>query len=649
MKPVLIFFLVLSAFCSGQAQNSTTVYERNRQLVENEKKAYIRNKGDRDLTNASTENFDINFYRCEWYIDPSVRAISGKVTSCFTIVSATDKIVFDLSDTLTVDSVTYHGNLLTFQKIANDGLQLQFPAVLNIGQKDSVAVYYRGVPRSKAAFQAFSAAVHNGVPVIWTLSEPYGAKEWWPCKNGLTDKADSMDIIITSPAAYRATTNGVLTSETIAGSNKIAFFKHRYPIATYLVAMAVTNYVTDIDSVQIGNKTMAVKMNAFPENESDFAYATYTAKQCLPKFSELFGDYPFIREQYSQTQCGGGGMENQTNTFIGSNWNQLVAHELGHHWFGDHVTCGSWQHIWLNEGFANYMQFIFVQNFNSGLINAHLQYYLNLITSEAGGSVFVSDTTNPTRVFDSRLTYAKGGYAVHMLRGILGDSLFFKGLRQYLNDPVVANGFATTADLERNLEQISGKNLRSFFQKWIYGEGYANYSATWSQNRNNWAKVQINQTTSNPSVAFYDMPVQLQFRNSSKDTTVTINNQLNGEVFWVNPGFAADTMLIDPNYWILAKDRVVKKSPAASALENDIKIYPNPAPDFLNVLVLNPKIKTMNVQLYNVTGQLVYEKQKDLTGRDELMTIPVSQLAGGVYVLKLSDTHIIQTKKIVVR
>jgi aminopeptidase N len=649
MKPVLFFFLVLSAFYSGQAQNSTTVYEGNRQFVENEKKAYIRNKGDRDLANASTENFDINFYRCEWYIDPSVRAISGKVTSCFTIVSATDKIVFDLSDTLTVDSVVYHGNQLNFQRVAIDGLLLQFPAVLNAGQKDSVAVYYRGVPRSKPAFQSFSAAVHSGVPVIWTSSEPYGAKEWWPCKNGLTDKADSMDIIITSPAAYRATTNGILTSETVAGSNKILFFKHRYPIATYLVALAVTNYVTDIDSVQIGNKSMAVKMNAFPENESDFAYATYTAKQCLPKFSELFGDYPFIKEQYSQTQCGSGGMENQTNTFIGSTWNQLVAHELGHHWFGDHVTCGSWQHIWLNEGFANYMQFIFVQNFNSSLVTAHLQYYLNLITSEPGGSVFVTDTANAARVFDSRLTYAKGGYVVHMLRGILGDSAFFKGLRQYLNDPVVKNRFATTTDLERNLEQVSGKNLQSFFQKWIYGEGYPNYNCTWMQNTNNWVKVQISQTSSNPSVTFYDMPVQLRFRNSSRDTLITVNNRQNGEIFWVNPGFAADTMLIDPDYWILAKERITKKLPAASILENDIKIFPNPASDYINILLLNPKIKTLDMQLYSITGQLVYKKQKDLIGQDELINIPVSQFASGIYLLKVSGANIRETKKIVIR
>jgi aminopeptidase N len=625
--------------------------EINKQIIDGEKRAfeYGLNTGNRNTINASSDNFHINYYRCEWHIDPAIRFISGKVTSYFTILSPADKIVFDLSDTLTVDSITYHGDKINFQKINIDGLQLQFSVTLKSGQEDSVSIFYKGVPRSSSSYQSFIATSHNGVPVLSTLSEPYGAKEWWPCKNGLNDKADSIDIIITSPAAYRGTSNGILTKEEITGPDKTVYFKHRYPIATYLVAMAVTNYVTDIDSVHLGNITMPIVMNAYPENENDFAYATYVAKQSIVKFSELFGEYPFIKEHYSQTQCGsGGGMEHQTNSFIGNVWNQLVAHELGHHWFGDKVTCRSWQHIWLNEGFGNYMQFIYVQNFDTSLIKAHLQYYLNLITSEHGGSVFVPDTTNPARVFDGRLTYAKGGYVLHMLRGILGDSLFFKGMRQYLNDPVLKYNFATTSDFERNLEQVSGKKLQTFFQKWIYGEGYPNYNCTWTQNSNNWIKVQLNQTTSDPSVSFYDMPVQLQFKNKSRDTIITVNNQQNGETFWINPGFAADTMIIDPDYWILAKDRIVKKIPAQSILPNDIKIYPNPAPDRLMISLLNPASTKLFIRLFTVAGQLAYTTQKDLNGQDELITIPTSQFARGIYILKVYDDKGIKaTKKII--
>ncbi|MEO5683687.1 MAG: M1 family aminopeptidase [Chitinophagaceae bacterium] len=659
MKETKTYICLLIYLCLAIATNTvnaqSAAFYSTEQLAASEQKNFSGNRSDKghsDTRTVASVNFDINFYRCEWTIDPNILFIKGRVTACFTVTAATDNIVFDLSDTLTVDSVIFRGAKIGFSIMANDGLQLIFPVILPTAQKDSVSIYYNGVPRNYTSFRPFVKSAHNGDPMIYTLSEPFGAKEWWPCKNGLNDKADSIDITITSPLTYKGVSNGLLTKEATVGVNRITYFQHRYPIATYLVGIAVANYVTSIDSIQSGSKKIPLITNAYPENENDFKYAAYSAKQSMTKFSELFGEYPFIKEQYSQTQIGsggGGGIEHQTNSFIGNTWNQLVAHELGHQWFGNQVTCGSWQHIWLNEGFGNYMQFIYVQHFDTALIVPHLKYYLNLITSKTGGSVFVQDTADAARIFDSRLTYAKGGYAVHMLRGVLGDSLFFKGLRQYLNDPSLKNKFAVTADLKRNLEAVSGKNLQSFFQKWIYGEGYANYNCTWTQNRNNWAKVQINQTTSHPSVSFYDMPVQLQFRNSNRDTTITVNDTRNEEIFWINVGFQADTMLVDPRYWILAKDRLVKKIPASSNQENEIRIYPNPATDHLTVLILNPSVPQINIQLYTIIGQRVYNAPKILTGRDEALIIPTSHLAKGIYVLTVAGNIRTITKRIVVK
>jgi aminopeptidase N len=645
---ILIFALLFASAHQASAQIAPDSLAEK--FADIEKKSFInlsansRISGTQNYTRtASSNNFDINFYRCEWEVDPNIRFIKGKVTPYFTITSSTDKIVFDLSDTLTVDSITYHGGQLVFQKIGNDGLQLLFPSVLNAGQKDAVSIYYKGVPR-----QNLVQAAHSGVPVIWTLSEPYGAKEWWPCKNGLTDKTDSMDIIITSPAAYRGTSNGVLIKEEITGPDNTVYFKHRYPIATYLVAIAVTNYVTAIDSVQIGNKSLPVIMNAYPEYADYFKTATFYAKQGLVKFSELFGEYPFSGEQYSETQCTmGGGMEHQTNSFIGSRWNQLVAHELGHHWFGDMVTCGSWQHIWLNEGFGDYLQFIYVENFDTAIKRLHLQAHLNLAVTDSAGSVFVTDTSNAGRIFYTNLTYMKAGYVLHMLRGILGDSMFFKGLRTYLNDPALKNKFAVTADLERNLEQVSGKNLQSFFKKWIYGEGYPNYSSTWYQNNNNWARVQINQSTTHSSVLFYEMPVQLRFKNNSRDTVITISHQYSGQVFWINPGFRADSMFIDPYLWILAKERKVKKE-AAFITPDYIQIYPNPAPEILNISLKNPVSEKITIILYNAAGQLVRQTEVLSQGRDELISIPTAFLAHGIYIVKITgNKNTIAIKKII--
>ena len=650
MKKNLIHFAIVFSLCSV-CENAFGQFDTEK-IVEDEKRQFINlhkqnnSKVETSFFTTASANFDVIFYRCEWQIDPAVRFIRGKITSSFKILVPSDKIVYDLSDTLFVDSITYRGGQLGFQRLPGDGLQIQFPGILNAGQIDSLSIYYNGVPRNTVS--TFINSSHGGIPVMYTQSEPYGGKEWWPCKNGLTDKADSIEIIIKSPAAFRGTTNGVLYNDEITGPDRTVYFKHHHPIASYLVGIAVTNYDVAVDSVQIGARQMPVIMNAYPEYKDYFANATYYAKQILPKFSSLFGDYPFADEHYAQTQWNpGGGMEHQTNSFIGSVWNQLVAHELGHHWFGDLVTCGSWQHIWLNEGFGNYMQFLYVQNFDTSLIIPHLKYYLNLVVSAPDGSVFVPDTSNPTRIFSGRLSYAKGGYVVHMLRGVLGDSIFFRGLRKYLNDPIVRNKFALTGDLERNLEEISGKDLHSFFQKWIYGEGYANYNCTWTQNNNDWAKVKINQTTSHPSVSFYDMPVQLRFKNNNRDTVITVDHLQNGQVFWLNIGFQADTMEVDPNYWILAKDRIVKKIPAETSIADLIKIYPNPAPDNINIAIFNPTTTYLDVQIYSIAGQLIYKAKKILTGQDEVVNIPVTLLSKGMYIVRITDSkHRVVSKKI---
>ena len=156
------------------------------------------------------------------------------------------------------------------QRLVGDGLQINFPSTLLSNSLDSVSIYYNGVPRQNVGFGAFYQYDRGGVPVIQTLSEPYGSKEWWPCKNGLDEKADSVEFIITSPSAYRASSNGLSLGEQTVGPNRICHFKHRYPIASYLVAIAVSNYVINIDTVQVGNTTYPFISYAFPEYTPGF-------------------------------------------------------------------------------------------------------------------------------------------------------------------------------------------------------------------------------------------------------------------------------------------------------------------------------------------------------------------------------------------
>jgi Peptidase family M1 domain/Secretion system C-terminal sorting domain/Peptidase M1 N-terminal domain len=575
----LIFFAFL--FISFHQLNAQFVLDTNTEkFAEREKQSFKdlsapgTNGAQAYVVTTASNNFDISFYRCEWEIDPNIRFIRGKVTSYFSITSPTDKIVFDLSAVLTVDSITYRGNQLTFQKIANDGLEIQFPSVLNAGQKDSVSIYYNGVPRLIGGFQAFVQSTHSGTPVIWTLSEPYGAKEWWPCKNGVDDKADSIDVIITNPDIYQASSNGIMVQESFINSTKISVWKHRYPIASYLVALSVTNFVVLKDTMMVGGKIMDLIDYAYPETKDVFNIQRIFTKYALNLYAKLFEDYPFAKEKYGYTQFGaGGGMEHQTNTFLNLPTIQLIEHETGHQWFGDKITCGSWQDIWLNEGFATYCQVLFNQNIDTTNYFPILTNISNNITSSPGGSVWVDDTTSVNRIFSTRLTYYKGAYLLHMLRWKLGDSVFFHGMRRYLKDPLLKYNYARTADLQRNMEQESGKDLSTFFQKWFYQQGYPTYSAEWVQDTNNLVFVRINQATSHPSVSFYDMPVPVEFKNSSRDTIIVFDHIKNGQAFLANPGFKADTAIFDPLLWILCRKST--NHTVCNTVNNNDSIFPN--------------------------------------------------------------------------
>ena len=152
----------------------------------------------------------------------------------------------------------------------------------------------------------------------------------------------------------------------------------------------------------------------------------------------------------------GGGMEHTTMSFMGSWSRGLIAHELAHQWFGNKITCGSWEDIWLNEGFATYLDGLVYENFDGqDVFSQWRKAVVNSVTSSPSGSTFVTDTTSVSRIFNSRLSYRKGAMILHMLRYKIGDDNFFQGVKNYLADPTLAYSYAKTEDLQRHLEATS--------------------------------------------------------------------------------------------------------------------------------------------------------------------------------------------------
>ncbi|MEO6541667.1 MAG: M1 family aminopeptidase, partial [Ferruginibacter sp.] len=454
----------------------------------------------------------------------------------------------------------------------------------------------------------------------------------------------------TAPPQYKAASNGLLQSETLiaGGTKKATYWKHRYPIASYLVCFAVTNYSVFNNSVLLGAITLPMQTYCYPESLASFQGGTQNVLDALQLFHNNFGDYPFIKEKYGHVQFSwGGGMEHQTSTFLVSVDESLVAHELGHQWFGDKVTCASWEHIWLNEGFATFLAAFYMENKYPANIISSRKSVINNITSSPGGSVWVDDTTNVGRIFSGRLSYNKGSYLLYMLRWKLGDAAFFNGLRQYQKDPKLAYGFAYTDDLQRHLEQSSGQNLTEFFKDWFKGQGYPSYNVQWAQVGSSSVNIKMNQTTSHPSVDFFELPVALTFKNATQEKTIVVDNKTNGETFFRNIGFIADTVLIDRENWLVTKNNTTAKVADATPGQNIVQVYPNPVQDHLYISLRKMTGGPAYINLYNAIGQLVLTKKVNLVNGAEYVDLPTQYLSKGAYFLRINAGDFKFVKKMV--
>jgi aminopeptidase N len=645
MKKYSITFFLFSFFCLVQAQMPTDKHFQD--IVFSERKA---NAGKIMPAPLNTINdYDIKYHRCQWKVDPSVLYISGKITTYFKpLVSNFDSIRFNLSDSLTVDSVKYHGGQLTFNH-SSGIITAYLPAVIPMNTLDSVSVSYQGIPDS-TGFGSFGVGTHdtiNHIPMMWTLSEPYGASDWWPCKDDLTDKADSVDVIVTTPNGNKVASNGVLVSVTPSGPDKIFRWKHRYPIATYLICFATTKYAEYTHNVPFGATNTLVQNFIYPEDSAIAAAQTQGIIPVMQLYDTLFGVYPFSDEKYGHAEFGwGGGMEHQTMTFVGAGgfYHLLLAHELAHHWFGDKVTCANWADIWLNEGFAVFLTGITYEHmFNGQWWMIFKKNLINDITSKPDGSVWCNDTTSVSRIFDSRLTYNKGAMILHQLRWVIGDSAFFSALDNYLNDPNLSYGFAHTADLKAHFEASSGQSLTWYFNDWFTGEGFPSYQINWNQTGNT-VNLTVNQTQSHSSVSFFELPLPIEFKGASQDTIIRLDNTFSGQTFSVTIPFTVNSIKLDTALWLISANNTVT-SVNKNELTQQVSIFPNPVKDKLQITFASP-FESMSLKLTDLAGKTL--KEISACGMRNI-TIDISGYAKGAYLLQFHSGKGTATRKIIIQ
>ena len=561
--------------------------------------------------NPNTSNYDITYHKLEFTINPNVKFITGKVTTTYTAISNMNTITFDFANPLTVSSVKKGGTNLTFLENSNNELIITLSTMQSAGTSATIEINYSGVPPNNG-FDSFVQTTHNGSPVIWTLSEPFGARDWWPCKQDLNDKINSIDVYITAPSQYISVSNGVeTTAPVITGANKTTHFHHGYPIPAYLIAIACTNYSVYNQTGGTTPNTYPIVNYIYPENLAAVQPQLDQTPLILNLYESLFEVYPFHNEKYGHAQFGwGGGMEHTTVSFMVGFDRQLIAHEMAHQWFGDKITCGTWNDIWLNEGFATYLATLVTEHFDGlDAFVTEKQGMIDYITSTPNGNVYLTNTqaTSVDRIFSSQLSYNKGAMVLEMLRFKLGDAVFFQGIKNYLADPNLAYKYAVTSNLQAHLEAVYGQSLTGFFNDWIFNQGYPTYNIT----AQNWglgqAKFVINQTQSDASVSYFELPVPVRITGAGgQQADLILNNTFNGQQIIKNVPFVITGVEFDPERHLIATNSIVSLGNQKFDLDSSITIYPNPCSDFLHIQMPNT-LTLEKVILYNNLGQKVME------------------------------------------
>jgi len=560
MKKLLLsaVFLMLAGTAFSQAPTKEE-FQKSEWQMKSDYYRNLRERADGGGLILDQTDYDVKY----WVLDINVTDIDGEIVSgvvTMTSESVIDNLTtidYDYHSSMEVDSVRMNGSPAVYNHHSSI-LTITLDRAYNNGELFTTVVYYHGHPPG-GGFGSFTWETHSGQPIISTLSEPEGAREWWPCKDMPHDKGDSADVLITVPDNLVATSNGRLISNTDNGDGTRTFhWDISYPITTYLICLAISNYQVINDwYVGLEGDSMPVVHYVYPEHYNNAVEDLEITPDAIGFYASLFGEYPFLSEKYGHSVFPwGGAMEHQCNTSYGSGlirgdhyYDWILVHELSHQWFGDMITCDIWPDIWMNEGFASYCEALWIEHLNG--FNAYVSY----MTSNNGVSDPSGPIYNPNELFDGNTVYNKGSWVLHMLRGVMGDSSFFAGMYGYANHPEHQYGTITTRGFQHIMEGFYGDSLGWFFDEWVWGRNRPTYVHSWMEEDKGNGQYEIflhvRQTQGSPAPTIFTMPIRVYPRIGGVDTVITVWNdaRIADYRFLVNGN--PTTMLFDRYQWIL--------------------------------------------------------------------------------------------------
>ncbi len=472
---------------------------------------------------------------------------------------STDRIVVHAAK-LQIDSASVNGVLCTVvADTVAENITLIHPGghLFFGGETLAVRIDYRrlpGVKRPGSRWGYYFFRDTLGIPANlgYTMSEPSDARYWMPCHDEPWDKATA-DLQITVPSGYVAASNGALVSVVPEPGGSVTWhWREVHPIAPYLMSITASRFtVSTLPFVRAAGDTIPLQYYVWAPDSVETANYLPTVREMVAALSNLFGPYPF--DKYGMTAIvpfGYGGMEHQTittmNRFLKTD-ERVVLHELAHQWWGNLVTCGTWRDIWLNESFATYSEALWSE-YNGGrpALRAYMQNQLLHFNRGSWQGAVYDPVGQGYNLFDD-VVYSKGAWVLHTLRGVVGDTTFFRILEAHRAHH--SGGNSTTAQFQATVDSVAGVSMDWFFQQWIYGSGWPIYGVAhrWTGDS---VVVTITQEQAT-SWPLYTMPLTLKIHGQTRDSTWTVENFQRVQSYAFALPFIPDSITVDPDGWIL--------------------------------------------------------------------------------------------------